>query len=73
MTQDLISDQPAPQPRRMKQPTKDVLRANLRSNAQQLIDLRAEHQQFRASWCWPLFVWTQRICGLRARGKARQA
>ncbi|MEB1653840.1 hypothetical protein VDR64_07155 [Xanthomonas campestris pv. campestris] len=57
----------------MKQPTKDVLRANLRSNAQQLIDLRAEHQQFRASWCWPLFVWTQRIRGLRARGKARQA
>ncbi|MFA4294413.1 hypothetical protein P2B08_17640 [Xanthomonas perforans] len=61
MSEDLISDQPAPQPRRMKQPTKDVLRANLRRNAQQLIDLRAEHQQFRASWCWPLYVWTQRL------------
>ncbi|ASK92651.1 hypothetical protein KWH04_15925 [Xanthomonas campestris pv. trichodesmae] len=73
MSEDLISDQPAPQPRRMKQPTKDVLRANLRSNAQQLIDLRAEHQQFRASWCWPLYVWTQRLrtaLGRTGKGQA---
>ncbi|NIK50284.1 hypothetical protein [Xanthomonas arboricola] len=61
MSEDLISDQPAPQPRRMKQPTKDVLRANLGSNLQKLIEVSSENARFRASWCWPLYVWTQRL------------
>ncbi|KAB7769339.1 hypothetical protein [Xanthomonas maliensis] len=61
MSEDLISDQPAPKLRRMKQPTKDVLRANLKSRLQELIDLRAENEQFRASWCSRLYIWTQRM------------
>ncbi|MBV6794294.1 hypothetical protein [Xanthomonas euvesicatoria] len=73
MSEDLISDQPAPRARRMKQPTKDVLRANLGHHLRELIDLRAEHARFRASWCWPLHVWTQRLRTAFSRGGNGQA
>lgn len=73
MSEDLISNQPAPQPRRMKQPTKDVLRATLGHHRRELTELRAEHARFRASWCWPLYVWTQRLCTAFGRGGNGQA
>ncbi|NIJ84447.1 hypothetical protein FHY35_001402 [Xanthomonas arboricola] len=73
MSEDLISNQPAPQSRRMKQPTKDVLRANLGSNLQKLIEVSSENARFRASWCWPLYVWTQRLCTAFGRGGNGQA
>lgn len=73
MSEDLISDQPAPQPRRMKQPIKDVLRANLKSRLQELIDLRAENEQFRASWCFRLHTWTRRMRTALGRTRNGQA